>query len=74
MNPQIANIKRYAKELKLLYILQNIDLQSQDAREPLLFMQEMLEQEYLKKFETSKQNRIRNANFPFKKLLEELEV
>lgn len=74
MNPQISNIKRYAKELRLSYILQNIEIESQDAREPLLFMQEMLEQEYLKKFETSKQNRIRNANFPFKKLLEDLEI
>jgi DNA replication protein DnaC len=74
MNPQVENIKRYASELKLIYILQNIETQSQDAREPLLFMQEMLEQEYLKKLETSKQNRIRNANFPFKKLLEDLEV
>lgn len=74
MNPQVENIKRYASELRLLYILKNIETQSQDAREPLLFMQEMLEQEYVRKLETSKQNRIRNANFPFKKLLEDLEV
>jgi len=74
MNPQIENIKRYASELRLLYIQQNVETQSQDAREPLLFMQEMLEQEYLRKLETSKQTRIRNANFPFKKLLEDLEV
>lgn len=74
MNPQVENIKRYASELRLIYIQQNIETQSQDAREPLLFMQEMLEQEYLRKLETSKQNRIRNANFPFKKLLEDLEV
>jgi len=74
MNPQIANIKRYAKELKLLYMSQNIETQSQDARDPVLFMQDMLEQEYLRKLERSKQSRIRNANFPFKKLLEDLEV
>jgi len=74
MNPQVENIKRYASELRLLYILRNIEIQSQDARDPLLFMQEMLEQEYIRKLETSKQNRIRNAKFPFKKLLEELEV
>lgn len=74
MTPQIESIKAYAKELKLLYILQNVEEQSQDAREPLLFMQEMLEKEYLRKLEISKQNRISNANFPFKKLLEDLEI
>ena len=74
MNPQIANIKTYAKELRLLYILQNIEIQSQDARDPLLFMQEMLEQEYSSKVETRKKNRIKNANFPFKKIIEDLEV
>lgn len=74
MNPQIANIKAYAKELRLLYILQNVETQSEDAREPLLFMQEMLEKEYLRKLETSKRNRIENANFPFKKLLDDLEI
>ena len=74
MNPAIANIKRYAKELRLPYIVQNIEMQSQDAREPLMFIQEMLEQEYIKRLETSKQNRIRNANFPFKKLLNDLEI
>ena len=73
MNPQVANIKRYAKELHLLYITQNIEMLSQEAREPLLFMQEMLEHEYLRKLEVSKYNRINNANFPFKKLLENLE-
>jgi hypothetical protein len=51
MNPQIANIKRYAEELRLSYISQNIEAQAKDAREPLLFMQEMLEQEYLKRLD-----------------------
>ncbi|SRR6056297_488218 len=74
MNPQVENIKKYASELKLQYILQNIETLSQDARDPLLFMQEMLENEYSRKLERSKQNRIRNANFPFKKLLEDLEI
>ena len=74
MNPKIANIKRYAKELRLSWIFQNIETQSQEARDPLVFMQEILEQEYLKKLETSKQNRIQTANFPFKKLLEDLEI
>jgi len=69
MNPQIANIKRYAKELKLLYMSQNIETQSQDARDPLLFMQDMLEQEYLRKLERSKQSRIRNANSPLRNSL-----
>ncbi|MDQ2088198.1 IS21-like element helper ATPase IstB [Herbivorax sp. ANBcel31] len=74
MNQHIESIKKYAKELKLKYILQNIEVHGQDARNPLLLMQEMLEQEYIKKLETSKQNRIKNARFPFKKLLEELNV
>ncbi len=74
MNPQVSNIKRYAKELKLLYIDQNIETESQDARNPLLLLEEMLEQEYIRKLEVSKRNRIRNANFPFKKLLEDLQI
>jgi len=74
MNSQIASIKKYSKEMKLLYIYQNIEFQAKEARDPLLFMQEMLEQEYIKKIETTKQNRIRNAKFPFKKLIEDLEI
>jgi len=72
MNPQIENIKRYSKELRLKYIYQNIDCESEDARNPLEFLQNMLEQEYILKLDTSKKNRIRNARFPFNKLLEDL--
>ena len=60
--------------MNLLYIYQNIESCAKQAREPLLFMQEMLEQEYIRKLDTSKQNRIRNARFPFKKILEDLEI
>lgn len=72
MNSQIDNIKRYSKELRLKYIHQNIDCDSEDARNPLEFLQNMLEQEYILKIDTSKKNRIRNARFPFNKILEDL--
>lgn len=74
MIPQVANIKTYAKELRLPYIMQNIEKEVVNARNPLEFMQEMLEQEYLRRLDTSKQNRIKTANFPQKKLLEDLEL
>lgn len=74
MTVQVANIKAYAKQLKLPYIMQNIESEAQNARNPLEFMQEMLEHEYLRRLDTSKQNRIRTAGFPMKKLLEDLEI
>ncbi len=74
MTAQVANIKAYAKELRLPYITQNIESEAEHARNPLEFMQEMLEQEYLRRLDGSKQSRIKTAGFPLKKLLGDLEL
>jgi len=74
MNVHVASIKTYAKELRLSYIMQNIESEAQNARNPLGFMKEMSEHEYSRRLDTSKQNRIKSAGFPMKKLLEDLQI
>lgn len=69
-------IKEYAKELRLPYIKRYIE---EDIKDAILnntsyekFLVEILEKEYDLRQENGKLNRIRRANFPFKKHLEDL--
>ena len=71
-------IKEYAKSLRLLYIYNNIDdelgknsgLSSKNAD----FLCELLRKETIQRSERSKAARIKNAGFPYKKHLDELDL
>ena len=76
MNEQIKTIKKYAKELRLPYISKYIEEEIEDATandiQNIDFIKEMLEKEYDLRMENGKANRIRRANFPIKKYLEDV--
>ena len=69
-------IKTYAKELRLPYITRYIEEELKDATLNEIayekFLADILEKEYDLRQENGKANRIRRANFPFKKHLEDL--
>lgn len=71
-------IKEYAKALRLSYILQNIDEELDkynklgiNAEE---FLRDLLKNEVLLRSENSKAARLKNAGFPYKKYLDNLEI
>jgi len=71
-------IKEYAKSLRLLYILNNIDDELTKQNSLLSntedFICELLRNETLLRSERSKSARIKNAGFPYKKHLDEIVV
>lgn len=77
MKNLVENIKLLTKELKLPYMTKNILEELEEANSRKLsyseFMEEILKKECELRFENSKQNRIRIANFPYKKYIEDLE-
>jgi DNA replication protein DnaC len=77
MNNLVENIKLLTKELKLPYITRNILEEIEEANSKKLsyseFLEELLKNEHALRLENSKQNRIRIANFPYKKYIEDLE-
>jgi DNA replication protein DnaC len=74
----VEKIKEYAKNLRLLYILNNIDDELTKKRSLSSktedFLCELLRKETLLRSERSKNARIKNAGFPYKKHLDELLV
>jgi len=74
----IDKIKEYAKILRLSYILHNIDDElgkyntlSLNAEE---FLKDLFHNEVLLRSENSKAARIKNAGFPYKKYLDDLDI
>lgn len=74
----IEKIKEYAKNLRLLYILNNIDDEltknSNLSSKADDFLCELLRKETLMRSERSKSARIKNAGFPYKKYLDDLDL
>jgi DNA replication protein DnaC len=76
MNDKIRKAKKYSKELRLSYITRYLKEELDDALlndvSNIDFMLSILEKEYDLRMENGKANRIRRANFPMKKYLEDL--
>jgi len=74
----IEKIKEYAKNLRLLYILNNIDdeltKKNNLSSKTEDFLCELLKKETLLRSERSKSARIKNAGFPYKKYLDEIDL
>jgi len=74
----IEKIKEYAKNLRLLYILNNIEEELMKNRNlsgnTEDFLCGLLQKETFLRSERSKNARIKNAGFPYKKHLDELEI
>ena len=73
----LDKIKEYAKSLRLAYILSNIEDELEKCNTlgipPDEFLTEILRNEVLSRSEKSKAARIKNASFPYKKYLDDLD-
>lgn len=78
MKSAIENIMNIAKELKLPYVSRNLISEIDEANAHGLnyteFLDSIFQKEYDLRIENSKTNRIRLANFPFKKYIEDLKM
>lgn len=76
MTDKVNKILEYAKELRLPYITrylkEELDNEAINNTSTIDFMLLLLEKEYDLRMENGKANRIRRANFPMKKYLEDL--
>ncbi len=76
MKDKIKQAEMLCKELKLPYMSKSIKVEFEDALtaniEPIDMLLNMLTREYELRLENGKQNRIRRANFPYKKYMEDL--
>jgi DNA replication protein DnaC len=77
MNPQIEKVCEYAQNLHLSYICRNVAEELEKSRNLDLpaeeFLANLLHGEVLSRSERSRAARIKNAGFPYKKYLDELE-
>lgn len=70
----ISQIKEHAKTLRLTYILNNIDEEIENNKESFEgFLAELLSREVHLRKENSKIIRLKNACFPYKKYLDEID-
>jgi len=70
-------LKEYAKSLRLLYIYNNIDDElgkNSSSMKNADFLCDLLRKETIQRSERSKATRIKNAGFPYKKYLDELNL
>lgn len=76
MKDKIKQVETLCKELRLPYMSKNIGVEYEEALianvEPIDMIVNMLTREYDLRLENGKQNRIRLANFPYKKYMEDL--
>ncbi len=76
MKDKIKQAEMLCKELKLPYMSKNIAVEYEEALignlEPIDMILTMFTREYELRLENGKQNRIRLANFPYKKYMEDL--
>lgn len=76
MKNKIKQAEMLCKELKLPYMSKNIEVEYGEAlianTSPIDMLLSMLTREYELRLENGKQNRIRRANFPYKKYMEDL--
>lgn len=76
MKNKIKQAEMLCKELKLPYMSKNIEVEYEEAlianTSPLDMLLSMLAREHELRLENGKQNRIRRANFPYKKYMEDL--
>lgn len=76
MKDKIKQAEMLCKELKLPYMSKNIEVEYEEALtaniESIDMLLSMLTREYELRLENGKQNRIRRANFPYKKYMEDL--
>ncbi|MDD2495959.1 MAG: IS21-like element helper ATPase IstB [Tissierellia bacterium] len=76
MKDKIKQAEMLCRELKLPYMSKNIEVEYEEALtaniEPINMLLSMLTREYELRLENGKQNRIRRANFPYKKYMEDL--
>jgi DNA replication protein DnaC len=76
MTDKIKQAETLCKELRLPYMSKNIGIEYEEALtaniEPIDMIVNMLTREYDLRLENGKQNRIRLANFPYKKYMEDL--
>lgn len=78
MSETITEIKRYITELKIPGINQGLKMKIEEAykfdKSYEEFLKDILEDAYDVRKENGKKNRVRNAKFPYKKYLDELQV
>ena len=78
MNETITEIKKYVTELKIPGINQGLKMKIEEAYkldEPYeVFLRDIFVEAYDVRKENGKKNRIKNARFPYKKYLDELQV
>lgn len=76
MNDKMKQAEQLCKELKLPYMSRNIEVEYEEAVianvEPIDMLINMFTKEHELRIENGKQNRIRLANFPYKKYMEDL--
>lgn len=76
MNSKIKQIEMLCKEPRLPYMSKNIETEYKEAImtdiEPIDMMVIIFTREYELRVENGKQNRIRLANFPYRKYMEDL--
>ena len=78
MNNTINEIKEYIKELKIPGINQGLRMKIEEAYKYNQPYEELLKDIFVEAYhvrkENGRKNRIRNARFPYKKYLDELQV